>query len=115
MKRILPFAALFFAAILNAQHVTDTSTSKPLPAPAAPVVNINTASDVQLAYLPRVGKVLAGRVVDYRMQHGQFRFASDLTQVKGFGEKLFARVNPFVVLSGATTATRKIHSSEVRP
>ena len=37
------------------------------------VVNINTASTEQLAYLPRVGPALAGRIVEFRDSNGKFQ------------------------------------------
>lgn len=78
------------------------------PSAVPPVVNINSASSSQIALLPHVGAVLAARVVDWRTQHGPFHQATDIRQVKGFGDKTVARVIPFVTLSGPTTATRKI-------
>lgn len=100
MKR-LALALLLSAATLNAAtpHAPDA---------AASVVNINTATVAQLGYLPYVGAVTAARIVAYRSEHGQFRQASDLLQVKGIGEKKLAAMLPFVALAGQTTATAKI-------
>jgi competence ComEA-like helix-hairpin-helix protein len=77
---------------------------------AAPtgVVNINTADAAQLALLPRVGVKAAQRVVDYRTEHGPFHKATDLMQVKGFGDKTFERLNPYITLDGKTTLTAKV-------
>ncbi|HYR29906.1 MAG TPA: helix-hairpin-helix domain-containing protein, partial [Thermoanaerobaculia bacterium] len=74
------------------------------------VVNINTADASQLALLPRVGEKSAQRIIEYRTQHGPFKKATDLMQVKGFGAKTFERVAPYVSLSGATTLKTKIKS-----
>jgi len=77
---------------------------------AAPsgVVNINTADAAQLSLLPRVGMKAAQRVVDYRTQHGPFHKATDLMQVKGFGDKTFERINPYITLDGKTTLSSKV-------
>jgi competence protein ComEA len=48
-------------------------------------ININTATAEQLAELPRVGPVLAGRIVEFREQHGPFGQPSDLDAVPGIG------------------------------
>jgi competence protein ComEA len=48
-------------------------------------ININTADAEQLAELPRVGPVLAGRIVEFREQHGPFGQPSDLDAVPGIG------------------------------
>ena len=80
---------------------------------AAPsgVVNINTADAAQLSFLPRVGSKAAQRVVDYRTEHGPFRKATDLMQVKGFGDKTFERLNPYITLDGKTTLTAKVQGA----
>ena len=85
---------------------TPASTS----APAAGVVNINTASAGELANLPRVGLKAAQRIVDYRTEHGPFRKTTDLMQVKGFGEKSFNRLAAYVTVSGNTTLNAKVKS-----
>lgn len=100
MKHAILISALLFAATLNAQQS------------AAPKVNVNAATLAQLCYLPGVVKVTAQRIVDYRAMHGQFYRPSDLLQVKGFGAKKLAAITPFVVLSGPTTATAKIHAAK---
>lgn len=86
------------------------------PAAAAPagVVNLNTADAAQLALLPRVGAKAAQRIVDYRKEHGSFKKTSDLMQVKGFGEKTFERLNPYLTISGNTTLTEKVKSPSTR-
>jgi len=74
------------------------------------VVNINTADAAQLSYLPRVGAKAAQRIIEYRTQHGAFHKTTDLMQVKGFGEKRFNQVSPFVTIEGKTTLAAKISS-----
>ena len=77
--------------------------------PSVPgVVNINTADATQLAFLPRVGAKAAQRIIDYRTQHGPFHKTSDLMQVKGFAEKSFNRLSPYITVDGATTLKAKV-------
>jgi competence protein ComEA len=71
-------------------------------------VNINTASAEQLAYLPRVGAVVAQRIVDFREQNGRFKAEQDLMLVQGIGEKTFELIEPYVALEGETTLTEKV-------
>jgi len=80
--------------------------------PSAPsgVVNINTADVAQLSLLPRVGARAAQRIVDYRKEHGNFQKATDLMQVKGFGDKTFERLSSYITVEGKTTLTSKIRS-----
>lgn len=74
--------------------------SAPQPAPtAAPLkstININLATQAELELLPGIGPALAGRIIDYRTQHGPFKQPSDLDNVKGIGEKTLAKLLPLV-------------------
>jgi competence protein ComEA len=71
-------------------------------------VNINTASVEQLSLLPRVGAVVAQRIVDFRDKNGRFKSLEDLMLVQGVGEKTFELIRPHISLSGETTVTEKI-------
>ncbi len=82
--------------------------------PEKKVVNVNTASAAELTRLPRVGEKLAERIVDHRQQHGAFRRAEDLMEVKGIGEKMFQGLKPYVTVSGPTTLTEKVSSKGSR-
>ena len=73
-------------------------------------VNINSASVEQLTLLPRIGPVVAQRIVDFREENGGFKAAEDLMLVSGIGEKTFERLAPYVTLSGETTLSAKVGS-----
>ena len=97
--------------ILVFTSITAAAFAGEAPASAsAGVVNINTASASEIAMLPRVGVKAAQRVVDYRTEHGAFTKATDLMQVKGFGEKTFERLSNYITLDGKTTLSAKIRS-----
>ena len=74
------------------------------------VVNINTADAAQLSLLPRVGAAAAQRIIDYRTEHGPFKKATDLMQVKGFGDKTFERLSSYISVDGKTTLSAKVQS-----
>ena len=78
-------------------------------APAG-VVNINTADASQLVNLPRVGAKAAQRIIDYRKEHGPFSKTTDLMQVKGFGEKSYEVLRPYLTVDGKTTLTAKVRA-----
>jgi competence protein ComEA len=65
-------------------------------APAAGKINLNTAGVDELATLPRVGPVLAQRIVEWRAQHGRFQRVEELDAVDGVGPKLLAALLPLV-------------------
>jgi competence protein ComEA len=59
-------------------------------------INLNTAGAEELATLPRVGPVLAQRIVDWRKEHGDFHRVEELDAVDGFGPKLLEGLLPLV-------------------
>jgi len=61
-------------------------------------ININTATVEQLTALPRIGPVMAGRIVEYRESHGPFRRIEDLKRVKGIGDATFERLKDLIVV-----------------
>jgi competence protein ComEA len=66
-------------------------------APAAPgLVNLNTATAVELETLPGIGPVLAAAIVDWRTQNGGFTSVEQLEQVSGIGPATFAQLAPLV-------------------
>jgi competence protein ComEA len=96
------FLCLGAAALLFAEGAEEKAASKK--------VNINTASEVELAYLPRLGAKVAARIVEQRKQK-PFARPEDLMEVKGIGEKMFLTLKPYVAVSGPTTLTAKVRSS----
>jgi len=74
------------------------------------VVNINTADASQLALLPRIGEKAAQRIIEYRTEHGPFKKATDLMQVKGVGAKTFDGLSAYVTVEGKSTLSSKVRS-----
>ncbi len=52
-----------------------------------PNININTATKEELERLPRIGPVMAQRIIDYRREHSDFRNVDELMNVNGIGTK----------------------------
>ena len=59
-------------------------------------VNINSATLDQLDAIPGLGKKKAQAVLDYIAENGPIKDQAQLTQVKGIGEKLAAKIGPYV-------------------
>lgn len=59
-------------------------------------VNLNTASVEELDALPKVGPVLAQRIVDWRKEHGPFKSVEELDAVDGVGPKMLETLRPLV-------------------
>jgi len=53
-------------------------------------INLNTATAAELQELPGIGETLAGRITDYRAEHGPFRSIGEIKNVSGIGEGIFS-------------------------
>lgn len=73
----------------GAQHSSGSGGSS---GPAGSGISLNEATAEQLQQLPGVGEVLAGRIVEYRANHGGVNSVSELTDVRGIGEATLADI-----------------------
>jgi competence protein ComEA len=89
--------ALAMAALLVSAPAPAIAAGKATPAAK---VNINTATVEQLTTLPGIGPKLAARVVEYR-QKTPFRSTQELMNVKGIGEKNFAKIEAWLTVGEA--------------
>lgn len=79
-------------------------------APLHPI-NLNTATVTELMQLPRVGAKTAERIVTFRKQHGGFRRVEELMNVKGIGEKSFAKLRQHLTL-GSPASSKPLTARE---
>jgi comEA protein len=103
LRRIVATGLAFAMA---AFMITGTALAAGKRAPAGKV-NINTASVEQLTTLPGVGPKLAARIVEYRQKSGSFHTTADLINVKGIGEKNFAKIETWLSVGEAAKAPSK--------
>jgi len=59
---------------------------------AADKININTASKKSLEAIKGIGPTLAGRILQYREEHGPFARVEDIVSVKGVSKKLLEKI-----------------------
>lgn len=62
------------------------------------LININTATVQQLQTLPGIGAAKAQAIVDYREEHGPFRYVEDLRSVRGIGETILKSVMDYITV-----------------
>lgn len=63
-------------------------------------VDINTADVAELTTLPGIGEVRAQAIIDYRQEHGPFRYVEELLQVAGIGESTLEELMELVTAGG---------------
>jgi competence protein ComEA len=93
-------AVLFMGACLAAG--ASEAASKKAPKQLTGVINLNTASVVQLDQLPGVGPKAAERIVAFR-NRTPFSRPEDLIKVKGFGKKKLDKLKGHLTVAGPTT------------
>jgi competence protein ComEA len=67
-------------------------------APSGSKINLNTAGVEELDTLPKVGPVLAQRIVDWRKEHGPFKAVEELDAIDGVGAKMLEALLPLVTI-----------------
>ena len=72
--------------------------------PSKPI-NINSASVTEFMQLPKIGQKTAERIVSFRKQHGNFKRIEEIMNVKGIGEKSFAKLKPYLALGAGSVPT----------
>lgn len=81
----------------DSQEATKTVATNAKEKKAIPQnVNINTADKDLLVQLPGIGPVTADSIIKYRKTKGKFENISELTEVKGIGDKTLAKLKPYL-------------------
>lgn len=111
-RKFAPIALLITLIVAGLAPAASAQTSADKQ-PVTEVVNINTATANELVQLPRVGPSLSQRILEFRKENGNFKKVDDLILVKGIGDKTFKNLEPFVVIEGKTTLSRKLRGSDV--
>lgn len=60
-------------------------------------ISLSQATEAQLETLDGIGPALAGRIIQYRQQHGGFRSLDELKEVSGIGDKRFEALRQALV------------------
>ena len=65
-------------------------------------VNINQADEQTLEKLPRIGPVMAKRIIAHRENYGYFMSIQDLQKVKGIGPATASQLKPHIIFKTTT-------------
>lgn len=61
-------------------------------------ISINTASKEELMNLTGIGEAKADNIINYRIEHGNFKDINELKNVNGIGESIFSKIKDNIVL-----------------
>ncbi|HKY21482.1 MAG TPA: helix-hairpin-helix domain-containing protein [Vicinamibacterales bacterium] len=87
---------------LVAQHA-----ARPPAVMSTAVINLNSASAVQIADLPGIGVKTAELIVQYRAKNGPFKKIEEVMNVRGIGEKSFLRIKERITVADRTDTVSK--------
>lgn len=62
------------------------------------LININKASKEELKTLPGIGDGIAGKIIDYRTENGNFSCIEDIMKVSGIKDKLFSKIKEHITV-----------------
>ena len=94
---------LFFrdrARLETAGVETEVEVSQEEILPDLSPLDLNRATNGELAQLPGIGEELARRIVEYREANGPFESVEELMEVSGIGEGKFAGLEGRITVNG---------------
>lgn len=94
------FSVAVAAQALGAQDTPSNATGQIARVARPAIVNLNTATAVELEMLPGIGPKVAARIVEYRKTKGPFKKIEELMNVQGVGEKAFLKIRAQITVSG---------------
>jgi len=108
----------------NARRPADSTRSQPLPRADAspsvatagppPPVDLDVASQSEIETLPRIGPVLARRIVEDRSANGPFGSLDGFERVRGVGPAIAAAVRERVTFSGTARPSNAVVDHRLR-
>ena len=82
----------------NPQSNVNTASISSSQMPQIKKININTATAKELEDVLPIEYLMCKAIVDYRKENGLFESIEDLMNVDGIGEKLFAKIEPYITV-----------------
>ena len=108
--QLLKTSLVFWVLFPSLMGLAQTQTSNPVQktvetvahskseVPEDQKISINQAGEEELVRLPRIGPVIAKRIIAFREEHGGFKKLIELMNVRGIGEKTFEGLLPLIRL-----------------
>ena len=96
---MIRLAVVLIASLIAGSSTLDAQRATRPPVVSTAVVNLNTATAVQIAELPGIGVKTAELIVQYREKNGPFKKIEEIMNVRGIGEKSFLRLKDRLVVA----------------
>jgi competence protein ComEA len=77
------------------------SEGEPAENPLSKLININTATQIELESLPGIGPVTAEAIIKYRNENGPFKKIEDIQEVSGIGPAKFEQIRELISIRGS--------------
>jgi comEA protein len=109
-RSFLFFVALSIGGASSLMAQAPANTVKPGRAPkqvvaaaSTEIINLNTATALQIATLPGIGPKTADLIVEYRQKNGPYKKVEEIMNVRGVGEKSFLKLKSRITVGTAKT------------
>jgi competence protein ComEA len=88
-----------FLAVAGYRLLSRPGIDKPLPGQQTQIlmIDLNSATEAELAALPKIGPALAKRIVEDRSVSGPYRSLDDLDRVPGIGPRTIESIRPYAI------------------
>ena len=61
-------------------------------------INLNQTDKQTLISVPGIGAKLAQRIIDFRQQNGEFKYITELKNIKGIGEFKYKAIKDYFII-----------------
>lgn len=96
--RLLLVASLFLLSTSTQVLATDKTEDIASSMQVSDKININQATNKELAVIKGIGTQKAQAIIDYRETNGDFVSIEELIKVKGIGQSTLQKITPFLSL-----------------
>ena len=106
MRAVSPSVAVALIALALSSTAVRAAQRPPTPSASAQstiLINLNTATVVELESLPGIGAKTAERIIEHRQKNGSFKKIEELMNVRGVGEKSFLKLKPLITVAPPKT------------
>jgi competence protein ComEA len=93
-------AAFIAGLVMSNMTLADSKNTSGKGQKVDAVININNATEKELAVLPGIGKKKAKAIITYRKENGKFSSVNDLKKVEGIGKKTLENIKEYITVEG---------------